>query len=237
VALTATRRDAALTAKDFASAMHKIVLGDPRETLLDPEERRRVAVHESGHAIVARFIPAAEPLSRVSIPPRGFALGATQQVEAPDRHIITQPQLEARLGVLMRGYAAERMLLGCVSSGSENDLQVATDLAFKMVAHYGMSPRVGPVFHEQRVEHPFLGQKLATEAAVSDATSHTIEDEARRVLHAALDFATRTLEAHKSSHAGMVAALLDRETLEKGDLESLLRLGEKSDDRERALVH
>jgi cell division protease FtsH len=137
----------------------------------------------------------------------------------------------------MRGYAAERMLLGCVSSGSENDLQVATDLAFKMVAHYGMSPRVGPVFHEQRVEHPFLGQKLATEAAVSDATSHTIEDEARRVLHAALDFATRTLEAHKSSHAGMVAALLDRETLEKGDLESLLRLGEKSDDRERALVH
>jgi len=237
-ALTATRRGAdAIASKDFASAMDKIVLGDPRETLLDPDERRRVAVHESGHAIVARFTRAAEPLSRVSILPRGFALGATQQIEAPDRHIITQPQLEARLGVLMGGYAAERMMLGCVSSGSENDLRVATDLAFKMVAHYGMSPAVGPIFHEQRVEHPFLGQNLAPETALSDATSRTIEDEARRVLQAALDFARRTLEGNKDAHARMVAALLDRETLEKSELDALLDGDEKSGNREHALVH
>jgi cell division protease FtsH len=237
-ALTATRRGAeSITAKDFASAMDKIVLGDPRETLLDPDERRRVAVHEAGHAIVARFTPAAEPLSRVSILPRGFALGATQQVEAPDRHIVTQPQLEARLGVLMGGYAAEQMLLGSVSSGSENDLQVATDIAFKMVAHYGMSPRVGPVFHEQRVEHSFLGQKLATETALSDATSHTIEDEARRMLQGALEFATQTIEDHKQFHAGMVAALLDRETLEKGELDEILRHDDKGVRPGQALVH
>ena len=221
-ALTATRRGAdAIDASDFASAMDKIVLGDPRETLLDPEERRRVAVHESGHATVARFTPAAEPLRRVSILPRGFALGATQQTEAPDRHLVTQQELEAKLAVLMGGYAAESRILGSVSSGSENDLRVATDLAFKMVAHYGMSPRVGPVFHEQRLDHPFLGQRLATESPVSEATSTTIEEEARRVLVAALEIATL-----RSTVTGalerLVAALLAQETLEKSSLDELL---------------
>jgi cell division protease FtsH len=222
-ALTATRRGAdAIHAADFASAMDKIVLGDPRETLLDPEERRRVAVHESGHAILARFTPGAEPLRRVSILPRGFALGATQQTEAPDRHIVTQPQLEAKLGVLMGGYAAETLFMGSVSSGSENDLRVATDLAFKMVAHYGMSPRVGPVFHEQRLEHPFLGQRLATETPVSDVTSSAIEDEARRVLVEALEYAKRTVEHHKGALDRLVAALLEQETMEKVALDGVL---------------
>jgi cell division protease FtsH len=236
-ALTATRKGAdALDAKDFASAMDKIVLGDPRETLLDPEERRRVAIHESGHAIVARFTPDAEPLRRVSILPRGFALGATQQTEAPDRHIATQPQLEAKLGVLMGGYAAESLLAGSVSSGSENDLRVATDLAFKMVAHYGMSARVGPVFHEQRLEHPFLGQRLATETPVSDSTSSTIEDEARRVLVEALDFAKKAIDQHRDALDRLVAALLQHETMEKAALDEVLR-EEPRAERSRSVVH
>jgi cell division protease FtsH len=227
-ALTATRRGAeAIHATDFAAAMDKIVLGDPRETLLDPEERRRVAVHESGHAIVARFTSDAEPLRRVSILPRGFALGATQQTAAPDRHIVTQPQLEAKLGVLMGGYAAESLLLGNVSSGSESDLRSATDLAFKMVAHYGMSKRVGPVFHEQRLEHPFLGERLATETGVSDATSNAIEDEARRALVEALDLATRTIEHHREALNRLVTALLEHETMEKPALDEVL--GEDKD--------
>jgi cell division protease FtsH len=222
-ALTATRRGAdALGGEDFASAMDKIVLGDPRETLLDAEERRRVAVHESGHAIVARHAPAAEPLRRVSILPRGFALGATQQTEAPDRHIATQPQLEAKLGVLLGGYAAESLLLGSVSSGSENDLRVGTELAFKMVAHYGMSPRVGPVFHEQRLDHPFLGQRLATDGSVSDSTSHLIENEARRILMDALERAKETILAHDRALDRLVGALLERETLERVDLDRIL---------------
>jgi cell division protease FtsH len=236
-ALTATRRGAdAINAKDFASAMDKIVLGDPRETLLDPDERRRVAVHESGHAIVARFTPGAEPLRRVSILPRGFALGATQQTEAPDRHIVTQPQLEAKLGVLMGGYSAEKLLLGSVSSGSENDLRVATDLAFKMVAHYGMSPRVGPVFHEQRLEHPFLGQRLATETPVSDSTSSAIEDEARRVLVEGLEYAKKTIEQHKAALDRLVTALLEHETMEKAALDEVLR-EDGSSERASSLVH
>jgi cell division protease FtsH len=223
-ALTATRRGAdAIAATDFASAMDKIVLGDPRETLLDVDERYRVAVHEAGHATVARFTASSEPLSRVSILPRGFALGATQQVEPADRHIATEPQLVAKLGVLLGGYAAERMVLGCVSSGCENDLRVATDLAFKMVGQYGMSERLGPVFFEQHTEHPFLGQKLESDASVSEATAQAIEDEARRILGVALEVATRTLEQHKTTHGRLVAALLERETIEKAELYEVLR--------------
>ena len=222
-ALIATRRGAErLFAKDFAAAIDKIVLGDPRETLLDAEERRRVAIHESGHAIVARFVADAEPLRRVSILPRGFTLGATQQSQAPDRHLATQPQLESRLAVLMGGYAAESLLSGSVSSGSENDLRQATELAFKMVAHFGMSASVGPMFHEQRLEHPFLGQQVATETGVSDLTAHAIEEEARRVLVEALAAARRTIEGHRLPLERLVATLLTEETLEKADLDKLL---------------
>jgi cell division protease FtsH len=222
-ALIATRRSAdAVASVDFAAAMDKIILGDPRETLLDVEEKRRVAIHESGHATAAHFTPEAQPLRRVSILPRGLALGATQQTEARDQHIVTQPQLDARLRVLMGGYAAERVVLGNVSSGAEEDLRTATDVAFKMVAHYGMSKRIGPVFHEQRLEHPFLGQRLATESGVSDVTSHIIEDEVRRVLCDALAAAEQTIKRHRAALDRLVAALLEHETLEKTQLDEVL---------------
>ena len=224
-ALIATREEAsAISAKDFARAMDKIVLGDPRDTLLDPAEKHRVAVHESGHAVVAHFTPEAEELRRVSILPRGFALGATQQTSAPDRHLVTQPHIEAKLRVLMGGYAAEGLLLGNVSSGSENDLRVATDLAFKMVSQYGMSIEVGPVFHEQRMEHPFLGQRLAVENGVSDATTKSIESEVRRVLFEAFEDAKAIIQQHRDSLDRLVAALLHQETLERAELEAVLGL-------------
>ena len=149
--------------RDFSSAMDKILLGDPRETLLDPDERQRVATHEAGHAIVAHFTSGAEPLRRVSILPRGMSLGATQQWAATDKHIVTEPEL---VGEAPRAHGRVRgrddRSTAASSTGSEQDLRQATDFAFRMVAHYGMSERVGPVFHEQRVEHPFLGQRLAT---------------------------------------------------------------------------
>jgi cell division protease FtsH len=222
-ALGAARRGGdAVTAEDFARAMDKIVLGDPRETLLDPDERRRVATHEGGHAVVARFTDGAEPVQRVSILPRGMALGATQQVPAPDRHLLTRALLEAKLRVLLGGYEAESLFYGEVSSGSEHDLREATHIAFDMVAHYGMSETLGPMFHEQHTEHPFLGQRLGTESATSDATTHALEDEARRVLTRAGDAAKATLAAHRADLERLIAALLERETLEKGEVERVL---------------
>jgi cell division protease FtsH len=217
-ALGAARRSAnSVEQHDFTSAMDKIVLGDPSEALLSPEERRRIAAHESGHAIVAWFTEHAEPLRRVSILPRGLSLGATQMVPEADRHLMTRAELEAKLRVLLGGYACEELLYGNVSSGSENDLREATNLSFKMVAHFGMSEALGPVFHEERLEHPFLGRRLGTESAVSDATLHAIEEEARRLLRDAESAARRTLADHRTELSRAMTALTERETLDKED--------------------
>jgi cell division protease FtsH len=222
-ALTAVRRGAdSISQKDFSTAMDKILLGDPRDALLDPDERKRVATHEAGHAIVAHFTEHSEPLRRVSILPRGMSLGATQQWATNDKHIVTEPELEAKLRVLMGGYAAETIVYGNVSSGSEQDLRQATDFAFRMVAHYGMSQRVGPVFHEQRVEHPFLGQRLATETGLSDETAHEIEQEARCRLSEAAEAARGMVESKRAVLDRLIAALLQHETLETSELERVL---------------
>lgn len=222
-ALNATRRGAdAIEMSDFNSAYDKIVLGDLRETKLDPEEKRRVAIHEAGHAVAAHFSPFAEPLHRVTIIPRGMALGVTQQAPAADRHIMTQPELESRLRVLMGGYAAERVMMGDISSGAANDLQKATELAFKMVAHFGMSDRIGPVYHEYRTEHPFLGQALATEGGTSDATVHVIEEETRRILLDAAATAEALIRDKRPQMEHLVAVLLEKESVEKKELYEIL---------------
>jgi cell division protease FtsH len=222
-AIHATRAGGdAITAADFAAAADKIVLGDPREGKLGAKERRWVAVHEAGHAVAAHYLPDAEPLRRVSILPRGLALGATQQAAAEDRHLATRAELRAKLGVLMAGHAAEQLVFGDVSTGAESDLKQATELATHMVAHYGMSERLGPVFHEHHTEHPFLGQRVAVGGAVSDATVAAIEDETRRLLAAARAAATDLIDRHRPLLDRLVAALLEKETLERAELEVVL---------------
>jgi cell division protease FtsH len=222
-ALHATRRRAdAIGREDFAAAYDKIVLGDPREGRLTSEDKQRVAVHEAGHAVLAWTLPEAEPLRRVSILPRGRALGATQQVPLEDRHVLSRAELQARLVVLLGGYAAERVMLGEVSTGAEDDLRKATELASKMVAHFGMSDKLGPVYYEYQEEHAFLGHRIAVEGGVSDATIHAVEREARGLLGGALTAAVSQLEAHRAELERIRTALLERETLEREDLDRLL---------------
>jgi cell division protease FtsH len=218
-ALAATRRGAeVITAADFAAAFDKIILGDPRETKLDAAERVRVAVHESGHAVVAQFTEEADPPHRISIIPRGMSLGATQQRPGPDRHLIPESQLEARLRVFMGGYAAERLVLGSVSTGAENDLREATRLASRMVACFGMSERLGPVYYEHETEHPFLGQRVALDTGASAATAAAIEEEARKILAEALAAASQLLENHRAQLDHLVSVLLEKESLEKDEI-------------------
>ncbi|HKQ70195.1 MAG TPA: ATP-dependent zinc metalloprotease FtsH [Polyangiaceae bacterium] len=222
-ALNATRRAAdSIEASDFSAAFDKVVLGDPREARLTVDDKRRVATHESGHAIVAHFTPFAEPLRRVTILPRGLALGLTQQNMTEDRHLATQPELEAKLCVLLGGYAAEELIYESLSSGSENDLKQATELAYKMVAHYGMSKEVGPVYHEHHPEHPFLGQTLATDGGISDATVFAIENEARRILALAVEQAKRCITQHRPSLERLVDVLLEQESIERTALLEVL---------------
>jgi cell division protease FtsH len=222
-ALGATRRRAdQLAREDFLAAFDKIVLGDPREGKLRPAERTRVAVHESGHAVLAWVVPEAEPLRRVSILPRGLALGATQQDAPEDRHLHTRAELTARLLVLLGGYAAEQVVLGDISTGAEHDLREATRLASKMVAHYGMSDELGPAYYAVDVEHAFLGARIASERTTSDATVHAIEVQARALLGRALAAATAAIGAHRDRLDRLSAALMARETLEAADLEAVL---------------
>jgi cell division protease FtsH len=221
-ALHATRRNAdSIQHLDFDAAFDKIVLGDPREAKLLADEKRRVAAHEAGHAVLAAFAPYAEPLERVSIIPRGMALGVTRQTPLEDRHLMTQPEIEARLCVLMGGYAAEKLIFGSVSNGAESDLKQASELALKMVAHYGMSPALGPVYYEHHTEHPFLGQKIATDSGTSDATIRSIELEAREQLSKALETAGQLLKQHERELLILQRALVDTETLEKSAVEAL----------------
>ncbi len=218
-ALHATRRAAeSIAAVDFTDAYDRVVLGDPREAKLGADERKRVAVHESGHAVVARFSAEAAPVHRVTIIPRGMALGATQQTASEDRYIMTAPQMASRLQVLIAGYAAERLVFGHVSSGAENDLKEATRLATRMVAQYGMSEALGPVYFEHEAEHPFLGQRVALEGSTSEATRHAVEEEARKLLEAARAGADETLRAHRPELDRLMTALLERETVEGEDL-------------------
>jgi cell division protease FtsH len=172
--------------------------------------------------VLAWATPEAEPLSRVSILPRGMALGATQQVAPEDRHLHTRAELGARLLVLLGGYAAEQIVLGEISTGAENDLSEATRLASKMVAHYGMSEALGPVHYDIHGDHAFLGQRIATESGTSDATVHAIETEARALLGRALVDATSLITAHRARLDRLMAALLEDETLERDRLAGLL---------------
>jgi cell division protease FtsH len=150
-----------------------------------------------------------------------MALGVTQQTPAADRHIMTQPELESRLHVLMGGYAAERHVLGDISSGAENDLKEATKIATRMVSHYGMSKALGAVYYDHESEHAFLGHRMATESGTSDQTAHTIEQEARNVLTTALAEASALVLNHRPVLDALVEALLEHETLEQADLTKL----------------
>jgi cell division protease FtsH len=151
-----------------------------------------------------------------------MTLGSTRQVPGEDKHVATRAELIERLRVLLGGYAAERTVLGETSSGAEHDLRRATEIAYDMIAHYGMSDAVGPVFYEHRTEHPFLGQRLASESSLGDAASNMVDAEVQRTLAGAAADASKIVEDHRGMLDRLVAALIERETVEQEELGSLL---------------
>src|SRR5690606_21937256 len=141
--------------------------------------------------------------------------GVTQQTPAADRHIMTQKQRDARLQVLKGGYAAERVILGDIPTRAENDVKEANKIAPKVVPHFGMSERFGPVYYEHGAEHPFLGQRMATDGGASDATTHAIESETRKMLGQSLERAKHLIEQNREAFQSLVDHLLVDETIEK----------------------
>ena len=211
--LAARDRRSAVDGSAFAEARDKILLGAPRESIRNEEEKRIVAYHEAGHALLASLLPETDPLEKVTIIPRGRALGATEQTPEEERHNLRRGYLLSRLGVMLGGRIAERLVFGEVSSGAEDDLVQATRLAQRMVARWGMSERLGPAAFRHAEEHVFLGRDVAQPRDFSEHTARLIDDEVRSLLAGVEDRAARLLGAHRGALDAVAGGLLERETL------------------------
>ncbi len=216
--LAARRNEESIRQKDFLDALETVVLGPARALVLSTDERTRVAYHEGGHAILGLLLPGADPVNRVTIVPHGMALGVTYQRPEDDRHSYSEQYLHARIVGAMGGRSAEEIVFDARTTGAENDMQQATDLARQMVTRWGMSERLGPVSLAPRdgvsgggLDGLGAGQGRPYGAAMADA----IDLEVQRLLEDAASEATRLLETHRRELDQLAAALLEHETLDE----------------------
>jgi cell division protease FtsH len=219
-ALLAARRDQnAVRQRDFLDALEKIVLGPQRPILLSQTDRERIAYHEGGHAILGLVVPGADPVHRVSIVPRGQALGVTYQRPDSDRYNYPEAYLRARLVGMLGGRAAEELVYGTRTTGAESDIEQVTQLARSMVTRWGMSDRLGMVQLAPR-ENPFLGPVPGQEGVrgISEATARAVDDEVRRIIEESHAEAGRLLTEHRRELDALAQALLAKETLDEEDV-------------------
>jgi len=213
-ALSAARRnEAAVSREDFTNALERLTLGAARRIVMPEEERRRTAYHESGHALLGMLQPGADPVRKISIIPRGHALGVTFQSPATDRYGYGESYLRGRLVGMLGGRAAELLIYGETTTGPESDLEQATSLARQMVGRWGMSEEIGAV---SALPRPGEEAYMAS-ATVSQRTLELIDDEVKRILADCADQARSTLTEHRDQLDHLAQALLERETLEEAD--------------------
>ncbi len=211
-----------ITMADFDAALDRIVFGTKQAVLLDEQERRSIAYHESGHALVASLTPSADPVNKITIVPHGRALGATQQLPVDDRHNYTLDYLLGRLAIMIGGRAAEEIVFEQKTTGAENDLQAASELARRMVGLWGMSPELGPVYFGLGEEHPFLGRVIAQERAYGDLTASAIDKAVQGLIENAHDRAVALLREHRAELDALAAALIHEETLTSAEITQIL---------------
>ncbi|MCH2114043.1 MAG: ATP-dependent zinc metalloprotease FtsH [Pirellulales bacterium] len=223
-ALWATRREQEVVGmEDFEYARDKVLMGAKREDVLSESEKEVTAYHEAGHTVIAWLVPGCDHVHKVTIVPRGRALGVTHLVPDEDRHNIGQDDMLAQLTMAMGGRTAEKMRFDEYSAGAENDLKRATDLAQRMVTHWGMSERVGPVAFGNNDEHPFLGREMAHEHRIfSEKTAQVIDEEIAKILRSAADRAFQILTEHRDKLDTLSSALLEREVLDAKGIEDLI---------------
>jgi cell division protease FtsH len=220
-ALTAARHNRSqVIMADFEEAQDRVVLGGARPPLQDPQERRVVAYHESGHTLVAWLTPAADAVHKVTMMPHGRALGVTQQLPGEDHSNYSRSYLLARLAVMLAGRTAEEIVFGDVTTGAESDLTEATRLARRMVTRWGMG-ELGLVAFQADAEHPFLGYELAQGHDYSEATAARIDQEVQRLLGERHAYAGRLLTDARELLDQLAQALLHEETIGQ---EALVRI-------------
>jgi cell division protease FtsH len=207
---------------DFEFAKDKVLMGVERKSMvMSDHEKRNTAYHEAGHTIVAAIMPAADPLHKVTIIPRGRALGVTQQLPVEDKYSYSKRYLDARLAVMMGGRIAEEIFLGEITTGAGNDIERATATARRMVCEWGMS-ELGPATFGKKEEAIFLGREFAQHQDYSEATAIEIDREVRRILERAYKTATDIISANKNSLDKIARKLLERETLEGWEVNQIL---------------
>lgn len=223
-ALWATRQDKSVVSMDdFEYARDKVLMGAQREDILTEEEREITAYHEAGHAVLAWLLPGSDLVHKVTIVPRGRALGVTQLVPEEDRHNMGERDMLAQLAMALGGRTAEKMQFGEYSAGAENDLKRATALARKMVTRWGMSERIGPVAYNTHEEQPFLGREMAQEhRTFSEHTAQVIDEEIAKILHGASDRAEQVLAENRDKLKALAEALLEKEIVDQDDLTELI---------------
>ena len=209
--------------EDFEEAKDKILMGVERKSMLiSDEEKRFIAYHEAGHALVAKLIPGTDPVHKVTIIPRGMALGVTQQLPEEDRYLHTKDYLMKLITVLLGGRAAEEIVFKKQTTGAANDLERATDIARKMVCFYGMSERLGPLSFGKKDELVFLGRDLALSKDYSERTAQEIDDEVKRIVTTCYEEARRLLTDNREALDAIVEALLEKEVISGEELDQIL---------------
>jgi cell division protease FtsH len=208
---------------DFEDARDIILMGHVREEVISDTEKRITAYHEAGHALVAWNLPGTDPVHKVSIIPRGLAMGVTQLLPEEDRHYYSKTYLMNRLSVALAGRVAEKIVFNDVSSGAQNDLKEATDLAEKMVAQWGMSDKVGPVNLGRGEEHPFLGRELALPKRYSEEMAWLMDQEIRALISLAETNAEDIVTGNRQTLDLLADALIKEEVLEKDAIERIMK--------------
>ena len=220
--LAARDKEAKVMMRHFDDARDKLLLGTVRTLAIQPEERHRLAVHESGHALVAYYLPHADPIYKVSIIPRGRALGVTHQLPEYERHTLPEEYLLDRLAVMLGGRCAEQELLGTISSGADDDIAQATALARAMVSRWGMSSEIGPVDLRDSEEHPFLGREIAQPRRFSENSAQAVDNAVKQLLKDAEDRALELIRQQRPQLDSLIQTLEQNETLGREQVKSCL---------------
>ncbi len=223
-ALTAARENLhEVNAHCFDLARDRIILGEERDTKLTPEEREAVAYHECGHAIMAYYMPNADPLTKVTIIPHGMAMGVTEQTPKEDHYTYTESYLKDRIKVMLGGRCAEKLIYGEVSTGAQNDLKEATTLIRRMIGQWGMSEKIGPLGLSIGEEHVFLGREMGLPREFSEKMAELIDTEIQSQLLALEKATFDFLAEHRDQLEALTRTVLKEETLSAEEIEEILR--------------
>lgn len=222
-ALWAARHDKTrVSMDDFDHARDKVLMGAKREEVMQPSEKEKTAYHEAGHTLAAWFLPGAQRVHKVTIIPRGMSLGSTQIIPSEDRMNMAESEIRDQLVVLLAGRSAEKIIFDETSVGAENDLERATSLARRMISHWGMSQKLGPVSYKLSDSDPFLGREMHQQRQFSERTQETIDAEIGDTLRAADRRATDVLHLHREELERLKDALMEREELDEKELTQLI---------------